>query len=597
MTPADLFLRPVGLAALLAVVPLVVLYLIRPEPAEFELPTFEFLASEQRRGATTPLFERLSRSLLLLVQVVAVLLLAAGLAAPYTTVSERATVEETVLVVDDSASMAVTADDGTRFGRAIETARAEVTGTTSVVTTAGGGEVVGRRLPPSEARAALDGLRVTDGPGDLRGALSSATALAGENARIVVLSDFADEGWEDAVVAARARGIGVDLQGFGAGGDDNVGVIDRRFSGSSVTLSVKNYGDGPATRTLELGSRRTLVELGPGDVETVTLPVPAGRSRATLSPGDGFPTDDTVALAAPEDPTVEVLVLTNDPNRYLTTALSVVEGVELTVDEPPTTVGEGYDVIVYSNVEAASLLPGNVAAGRNLLADGGGVAVQAQSEFPERYDDLLLLSPDGTRTGATVGATRRSELTRGIDFQPPDEYVAGTLRSGRALVELGDGTPLLAVDRAGTGRQLYYGYIEERSSFKFNYQYPVFWKRAVFYLADRETLPALNYRTGETVRFGTDGVEGPNGPVAGPAVTLGRTGFYADANRSVSASLLDERESNVSTRPLADRSGPTGNLTRQEVRTVPRPLTEFAAVGALAVALLEVAYLRRRGDL
>jgi hypothetical protein len=36
---------------------------------------------------------------------------------------------------------------------------------------------------------------------------------------------------------------------------------------------------------------------------------------------------------------------------------------------------------------------------------------------------------------------------------------------------------------------------------------------------------------------------------------------------------------------------------REETRLVPRPVTEFVAGAALLVTLLELAYLRRRGDL
>jgi hypothetical protein len=85
--------------------------------------------------------------------------------------------------------------------------------------------------------------------------------------------------------------------------------------------------------------------------------------------------------------------------------------------------------------------------------------------------------------------------------------------------------------------------------------------------------------------------------VSGPAVSLQRAGFYGTASRQVSASLLDEAESDIAVEPLEDRSGPVGELTREEQRTVPRPLTEFVALGALAVLLLEIGYLYRRGDL
>ncbi|MEF8974306.1 MAG: BatA domain-containing protein, partial [Haloarcula sp.] len=99
MVLSDVLLAPLGLAALLLAVPIVVLYLIRPDPQELTLPTFQFLVAGERQQSATPFLERISRSLLLLLQVLVVLVLAVGLATPYVTVSERATVEETVIVV------------------------------------------------------------------------------------------------------------------------------------------------------------------------------------------------------------------------------------------------------------------------------------------------------------------------------------------------------------------------------------------------------------------------------------------------------------------------------------------------------------------
>jgi hypothetical protein len=596
MALGDVFLSPVGLAAVLVGVPIVLLYLIRPDPSRVELPTFRFLSAAERTAARSPIWERLSRSLLLLLQVLAILVFAVAIAAPYVPAAESETVEETVLVVDDSASMATETGSGSRFAGAIAAAREAITGRTSVVTTAGGGTVALQRGTPSDARAVLDELAVTDSPGDLRRAIGQAGALAGDGSRVVIASDFAGDDWAEAVSTLRTRGLLVSLQQFGGGGESNVGFVDRRFSGSSVTLSVQNFGSESVTRAVQLGGRSGRLSLGPGDVGTVTLPVPAGGGTAELSGTDGFRTDDRVYVAAPADPSVDVLVLTNDRNRFLTTALDVLDQVDLTVASPPTTVADGYDVIVYSNVDPDALLPGNVEAGRDLLETGGGVAVQAQPDLPRRYGELSLIEPTDLVPVLSVRRTTETDLTRGIDFQPPEEALAGDLRAGEALVELRDGSPLIATaDRAG-GRILYYGYIEAASTFKYNYQYPVFWKRAIFHLAGREPLSRLNHATGDTVRFEADRITGPNGPAGGPTVELLDAGFY-DGSARRSASLLDARESSVGVAPLAERSGPAADVTRAEVRTVPRRLTPYVAVAVVLLLLVEIAYVRRRGDL
>lgn len=122
----EFFLFPLGLLALLGAVPLVVLYLLRPEPVRRTLPTFQFLAEATGRNASNPIFDRLLRSLLLLIQLLALVALVGSLATPYMLVPESETVSETVIVVDTSASMAVQDGGATRFDQALATAREEV---------------------------------------------------------------------------------------------------------------------------------------------------------------------------------------------------------------------------------------------------------------------------------------------------------------------------------------------------------------------------------------------------------------------------------------------------------------------------------------
>ncbi len=589
-------LAPLGLLALLAVVPLVVLYLIRPDPVRVDLPTLRFLDQDRGTDATNPLVERLRRNLLLLLQILVIVLLAVGLATPYVTVPREQAADETVVVLDASASM-TTVDRGEhRFDRALAAARDAVTGTTSVVVAADRPRVPVRTGSRTEATRALDGIRPTETAGDLRSALAQASALAGDDARVVVLSDFADDSaWRQEVAAARAAGLVVDLQQFG-GGTNRAGIVDRSFSGTSVTLTVRSYADEPVSRTVALGNERRRVDLEPGDSVAVTLPVPAGGGQATLSPADDFAADDSVPVVAPADPTVDVLLLTNDRNRFLATALDVIDVVDLTVVEPPQTVRPNYDVVIYSNVRGDRLLRSNVEAGRDVVADGGGVAVQAQSTVPD-YGDLLLVEPGSGESNPAVASVADDPLVRGVDFPPPSEYVAGDLRSGRALVGLSDGTPLLAVDERDGGRVLYYGYIEDASPFKYDVRYPVFWKRAVFHLAGRDTLSEQNRQTGARLTFADETtVQTPAGERRTTRLVLDRAGVYETPRGSVGAGLYSASESDVAA-PELDRDDGPAVAGGTEETPVPRPLDDPLALAALLFVAGELLYLRRRGDL
>ncbi|MFB6183331.1 MAG: BatA domain-containing protein [Haloarculaceae archaeon] len=598
MALQDVFLAPVGLVALLAVVPLVVLYLIRPDPRELALPTARFLDDDPEAGGSNPVVERLVRNLLFLVQLLVLLLLAVSLASPYVTVQQHRSADATVLVLDASASMATRAGGQTRLAAARTDAAAEATKRTSVVVTGATTRTLRENVSASAARNAVETIRATGAPGDLRTAVSQAASMAGPDGRVVVYSDFVDEsGWRSAVTAARARGTTVRLRQFDRGGSDNVGFVARTVESDRVTLTVANTGTSRAQRQVRFAGHSESVTLRPGDVAAVSFRLPAGGGTATLSPGDAFPVDDSVPVGAPKTETVDVLLVTNDENRNLVTALSVIDTVSLTVARPPAAVSADHDVVVFSNVDPDRVLDGTLANARDVVASGGGVAILAQPDLRAvGYGRLLPIRPRGLTTDGAVATVERTPLTAGFEFSTPEAHVAGNRTRGRSLVAFDDGTPLLSTAGYRSGRLLYYGYVENRSKFRYDYRYPVFWKRAIYYLADRPATDELNRRTGERLAFANETrVDTPSGTVRTTGLTLARTGFYETTDRRIGVALLRAAESNV-TAPSIDRvadveSGPA------EATTAPRDLTPLVVAVVLVLVVAELAYLRYRGDL
>ncbi|NHN59310.1 BatA and WFA domain-containing protein [Halorussus rarus] len=603
MTLADalssVFLRPLGLAALAAVIPVIALYLLRPDPERVRFPAVEFLLGDREERRRHPALRRLRRNALLLIQLLAIAAVAASLAAPYVPVAERKTVSETVVVVDASASMATEAGGVARFDRAVRAAKDVATSETSVVVAGAETAVRTRRAPAAEATSVLDDLRVSGAPGDLRDGVSRAAAVAGEDARIVVLSDFASGDWRSAVVAARARGYAVDLRQFARGGAANVGLVDYSFSNGTATVRAKNFGDREATREVALGDATESVTLGPGEVATATLPVPAGGGRVRLAPGDSFAVDDRLAIAAPEDPTIDVLVVTNDANRPLVTALRVIRGTRVTVKHPPASISRTYDLVVFGDVTPGRLLDGTLRVARETLSAGGGVVVQAQSNLSAvGYGDLLPVVPNGTGSDPAVRQPATSTLTADVTFPAPKRYVRADLRAGRALLRTVNGTPLLATARLDGGRLFYYGYTAEGSSFEHNYRYPVFWKRVAYELTGRESLSATNRRTGTALSVdGNATVRTPGGGRQTGPVTLRRIGFYGVGDRRYGASLASAAESNVTAPSVTEGGTARDGSDDDETTTVPQTLTPAVAGVAVLLVVLELAVLRYRGDL
>lgn len=594
------FLTPVGLAGLLALVPLVVLYLVRPDPRELDLPTVQFLVEDRDDGGSRPVLRRLTRNLLFLLQVLVVVALALALASPYVTLDRQTAGGSTVVVLDTSASMATETGSGSRFEAARDAAADAAGGETTVVTTAPEVQVLVEAGSGADARNELQRASVTGATGDLRGAISRAATAAGSEARVVVLSDFVDDtGWRSAAQAARATGADVRLRQFDGGGADNVGVVERDATERGVSVTVRNTGTGEATRTVSLGGQSRDVTLAAGDVRELSFDVPADGGRVELSPGDSFPTDDVAHVATPADATVEVLLVTNEPGSDLATALDVVPSVDLTVARPPASLGGTYDVAVVGQVDAGELLDSTVQTVRSTAADGGGVAIVAQPDLADvGLGPVSPVEPGETTTRPSVEPPADHSLTRNVEFPRPERGLSANLTRGQAHVSYTDGSPLLATATHGSGRVLYYGYVPEHSSFHRDIRYPVFWKRAVFHLADRPAIPELNRATGDRLRFQSETeVRGPRGSRTTTVASLSSVGVYGVEDRRYAAALTDPAESNVTAPDIDDDRITDGSGAPAETDSVPVELTPAVVALATLLVLLELAYLRRRGDL
>jgi hypothetical protein len=577
---ADYFATPLGLSALSSLLVLVVLYLISRRPSRVRLPTIQFLGRDPKRLGSQPRLKRFRRSLLFLLQALLLVCVALALATPTISVG-AAGGEEGVVVLDASASMATESDGATRFQRAVDAAAGDLAPTASVVTAESTPQVIARRQPATDAQTTLTTLRPTDAPGDLAGAVSLATRVADPGATIHVYSDFADAtDWRAAVETARAQGYRVVLHQFRGGGANNVGIVDLSFGRTDVTATVSNTGGSEATRRLSLGDQSRQLRLLPGDVTTVTFDVPAGGGRLELTPGDSFPVDDVVPISAPERDSIRVLLLTSDGNRFLQTALDVVDEVDLRVERLPA---------------------GNRALARETLAAGGGVVVTGQSDLrAANLGEFLPVVTRGIEDSVGEPTVVEDSLTAGLTFPPPGEHVDADLASGRALVSTPDGTPLVATDRRGGGQVFYYGYLDETGAFAFDYGYPVFWKRATYFASGRPSLASLNRRTGDRLTFDSPTtVRTPGGTLTASTVPLSRVGYYESANRRLGAALVSDVESRVTADPLdaATGDGPVVVDPARPAQRTDLSLVPVAVGAALLVLLGELGYLSYRGDL
>ena len=124
------FQNPLGLIALASIVVFIILYLRRPKPKDQIIPSLMFIIKDQQKNKRFSFFRRLISNLLFLIQILALIGLAVSIASPFINIPYDTTLENTVLVIDVSASMQAkdikTGETG--FQKAIEVAKKSLSG-------------------------------------------------------------------------------------------------------------------------------------------------------------------------------------------------------------------------------------------------------------------------------------------------------------------------------------------------------------------------------------------------------------------------------------------------------------------------------------
>ena len=415
------FLSPLALLGLLFVPVVIAMYLLKLRRDEQVVPStllWKRLLTDVEANAP---WQRLRRSLLLLLQLLLVALLAFLAARPFL---ERPAglAGDVVVVIDTSASMGATDVPPNRLTEAkaqvIEKLKdLPANGTVSVIAAGRTARVVVNGTTDlGRVRAAIDGIAVEAATGDLGDALNLADALAARagDAEILVATDAAL-----AITPTNRLNHKVSVLQVGRERRNQAIVaLAVRPASSGVTrsvfLSVANLDLEPARRQLEVWADGVLIEakdlavLEPQTrTEVVIDDIPQGVTviEARLTAGssgganDALEVDDRAWAVVPPDKRRDILVV-GEGDPYLETALLYLPNVNLftvkPADYPAKAVrpdGSRWDLIVFEGT-----------APKN----------------PELASAVLLIAPPAT---SAYGEVTGSLTDPGIGTLSPDEPI------------------------------------------------------------------------------------------------------------------------------------------------------------------------------
>jgi hypothetical protein len=534
-----------------------------------------------------------------------------------------------VVLVDRSASMSATDEPGSRLSAARAGARALVTGLAGgdrALVASFAGEVTaetGFETDPGRLSRALDAITPTEEPADLGRALGFAAAvLRGQpHPTLLLVSDgrFSDDAraamtWAEAPAPGGPPSLaGIDVRWVRVGRRARnvalLGFAARPLPGdpSSVeaALTLRNFGDAPATVTVEIAAGdapvdRIRVTLAPGETRRHLVPdvaAPGARLVARLLEPDDLALDDRAYAVVPGLDRLRVLRV-GPPNLYLDGALLslgetvAVHGARPEAAESTRARWGSYDVVIFDGFAPAPA----PAVGHYLYLAPRGPG----SPFPDR---------GVVRDPVFSDARRGHPLLRQLDLSDVNiaEAERLALEPGDVAVASSFGAPLVAArERAGL-RVAALAFDVRRSDLPMRAAFPLLVANALGWLAGvdaRELVPAI---VGGTARVpaprGAREVEvrDPAGdrarwPVAGDAalVPIRRAGFYRVGDVTIAANASDAVESDTAPvaalvlggRPIGPPDSPRGGSRR--------PMATWALIAAAALLLVEWVSTHRR---
>jgi hypothetical protein len=619
------FARPLGLLALIGVAVFVILYLRRPKPQDKVIPSLMFIMQDKKKSTQYSFFQKLMANLLFLLQLLAILGLALIAAAPFVKLNYDVTKENTVIILDTSASMQTEQNGKSRFEAAVGKAKESLSGRNSIIMAENTPLIVLEDEKIEVAKDVLNKITPRATTTNLGDALLLAKDLLGDNpGRIVVLSDFiSNEGPDISVVKATLTSKDKIIDFIDVSNTaQNVGIIDMDINKYNTKVFIKNFDDDSKQRTVKIMRddkliTETKVTIGPNSVENFIFETPAGISRIELEPKDGLKDDDVAYIATPEKLKNSVLLITNERDSNLELALASAKDISLNVVNPPVLTINinkekidpyGHDVIIIYNINNVNqrdgIVPGTFDDIKKYVERGGNLIIAAQDDFKEI--DTKGLNVVGLKNKITTPKRICVETINQITKQFQKErcfatvaayFGAEAFKGAIILASADDKTPLIALGELKKGKVVYYGIIDQRSDFKTLPSYPIFWNLLINFMVGAEDIHDFNFKTGKIITINKQKVKTPHSSVTTSKLLLDEVGIYEYDDKKIAVNLLAEKESDVNVPAEIETQMQRDVLLESQVREHDFNMEVFILILVFILLISEFIYIKMRGDI
>ncbi|MFQ5474201.1 MAG: BatA domain-containing protein [Candidatus Nanoarchaeia archaeon] len=597
--------EPTGLYALLTLIPLLVIYLIKPKPKKRVIPALMFFMQDSGKSTLHSLFKHFFKDPLMIVQILILIVAALALAQPFMEVPQLVSGKEVVIIIDGSASsQAIHEGSRTRFDEQIAIAKDFLAKKNTIILAGSSPEIIGENLNSGDAEDRLDSLKPKDTPTNLYDSMMLAGNFLDDKGTVFVLSDLiqTEEGLdiETAKDLLETRGIKVIFKRVFKEAK-NVGIINLDVKEEGTVMLVRNYNPEAVDIKVKAGSFEEDVHLDSRSTELVSFTTPRSTTKVELdipSGQDQFEPDNTAFMTFPAGRNINVLLLSNDRSKYLPLALNVIDYVHLTESKPPKSPDiNDFNVIITQNVDGKLILPGTMKDVMKKVERGGALVIMAQEGlFQTDFRGMLPVSYNSMREDADVHVVMDTQFTKDVNFGHVSKHFDVDATDGIVLAETSEEVPMLILKKYGQGNIVYYGIMDDESSFKLDMYYPIFWKRLLDFLTDQKDITKINLKTG-AVRYldSDDAVKLPDGKRKKTGrLLLEQVGAYRQGDEEFVASLVDEKESDINGETVETKTRLIQETSFKEKKK--QDLTTWFIIALLFLVFTELIWLKIRGD-
>lgn len=610
------FANEVGLYALLSIIPLIIIYLLRPRPRKLKIPSLMFLLDFEKKKRLN-IFRKFLKDPLFLIQLLVLTLVSLAVAAPFIMANEEAGGGHTVLILDASASMQA---DG-KFEKAAAEANKFLSSKNTIILAESMPVSVMKETPSGSASDAMKKLKAKATSADLSSAILLGRKMLPEGGRIVVLSDFASWKGDDPAVAkqlAEANGINVEFVTV-SGRTDNIGIVNGWFDGSdykNYKIIIKNFNKEPGSVMVDVTTNdenvlSSTVNLNGQSSEYFAISnLRPGRTRISIPSNDALAADDNAYVIIPNSVKRDILYITDETRLPSMVALNLTPYTNITRTDNNSIISPSqYKIVLVSS----ELSPGVAKNLSDHVKNGMNVVIIASPYLKDM--DLLPVELGEISNKTSLNVVRASRITEGIDIEKAQikkHFRATIKRDAVTLVEGGDRSVMLAFWKYGKGLVIYSGFADPKgdniydplneniwNDFHALPEYPLFWKQIMDWISGSYDVSEYNARTGQIIKLSSrQTVKTPGDTVTTELLLLDEVGVYQLPAKEVAVNLYDEKESNLAGGGISKAPAEKTEVsyTPQFIRA-PRYFDIYLIIAALFLVIIELYYLHWRGEL